>query len=56
MELFFDKFFGFMRDFLYMLHSYKMYVFGVHISLFEILLGFLLTSLVISVFWKGARG
>lgn len=38
------------------LESVRFDVFGIDASLFQILIGFILLSIVIGVFWKGARG
>lgn len=38
------------------LDSVRFDVFGIEASLFQILIGFILLSIVMGVFWKGARG
>lgn len=50
--LIFETFFGFIGDIFSLLNDTE--VFGT--SLGFILLGFVITSFAISVFWKGARG
>lgn len=39
-----------------MLNDFEINISGMEVSLFELFLGFVALSIVISVFWKGARG
>lgn len=39
-----------------MLDMFSFDIFGVTVSIFELLLGFLVMSIIICLFWKGARG
>lgn len=51
------RFFGNMWSIiLSVLDLYSFDIGGVSFSLFDILLGFILASMAITIFWKGARG
>lgn len=56
MSTFFDLVFNFMHNFVATLGSYKFNFYGLNVSIVDIILGFIVMSMVVSVFWKGARG
>ncbi len=56
MQEFFTSILDFFSDIFVVLGSYRFNMYGVTVSIFDILLALLVTSMVISVFWKGAKG
>ncbi len=53
---FFELFFGFIRNIFGTLNQYKLYAFGAEVSIVAIIFALIVTSMVISIFWKGAKG
>lgn len=56
MFAFIDLFTDLLRNIILEIDSVSFTVSGYTFSLWNILVGFLLTSMLITVFWKGARG
>jgi len=56
MQRFFEMFFGFYNDLFSLLNSYKISAFGANVSLLMIFGVFIILSMVITLFWKGAKG
>lgn len=56
MQTFFDLMFNFMNNFVNTIGQYKFNFYGLNVSIVDIILGFIVMSMVVSVFWKGARG
>lgn len=56
MQGFFELFFGFFSDLFDLLNSYTLTAFGVEVSLLIIFGAFIVLSMVINIFWKGAKG
>ncbi len=55
-EGFFSVFFGFFNKLFDLLHSYTLSAFGVDVPLLTIFGALLVLSMIVSLFWKGARG
>lgn len=56
MQRFFEMFFGFYNDLFSLLNSYTFTAFGVEVSILMVFFIFIVLSMVITLFWKGARG
>lgn len=56
MTQFFESLITFYQNIATTLMQYSFDVFGINVSIFHLLIGFILVSIVITVFWRGARG
>lgn len=56
MQAFFELFIGYCQRWLQLIDSYYMVIYGYRISILSILVAFLITSMIITVYWKGAKG
>lgn len=48
--------FQFMHNIISLLRSYTFDFYNVHVSIIDIIFAFIVISMVVTVFWKGARG
>lgn len=56
MQQFFEMFVDWFNQLFALLNSYTIEAFGVNVSLLVIYGAFIVLSMVISLFWKGAKG
>lgn len=47
--------FNFFISIFYMLNGVSFTLFGINVSYMGIIIGFLITGIIVSVFWRGAR-
>lgn len=53
---FFEMFFGFLRSLFDMLSDYSLSAFGANVPITSIIFAFIVLTMVIGIFWKGAKG
>lgn len=56
MTEFFTLFINFFQSMISTVNSHSFDIFGVSVGIFDLIFGFIALSMVISIFWKGAKG